>query len=130
MSRKCEECGGKLVAIDNRRLNGKDHDDWDTRKYHKKCWIKIQKGEDTDTESDSNWPEDSYGPNWRNRRSTLDGKQCCYNGCNGELCTCMDCPLCGKDRSAKEYMDIYTGHCRQCDMKMFFSETGRYAKVR
>lgn len=35
----CEHCGKKLVAIGNRRKNGKSHDDWDSRKYHKKCWL-------------------------------------------------------------------------------------------
>lgn len=34
----CWACGKKLVPIGHARENGKDHSDWETRKYHKKCW--------------------------------------------------------------------------------------------
>ena len=35
----CEYCDKPLVAIGTARGNGKSsHGDWDTRKYHKKCW--------------------------------------------------------------------------------------------
>lgn len=34
----CLHCGKKLVPIGRSRANGKDHDDWDEREYHKKCW--------------------------------------------------------------------------------------------
>lgn len=37
----CLHCGRKLVSIGNSRKNGKNHSDWDTRKYHKKCFIKL-----------------------------------------------------------------------------------------
>lgn len=39
----CEYCRKKLVPIGNARKNGKLHRDWNTRKYHKKCWIKVIK---------------------------------------------------------------------------------------
>ena len=34
----CLKCGKKLVPVGSSRVNGKAHDDWDTRRYHKKCW--------------------------------------------------------------------------------------------
>ena len=37
--RNCIICGGTLRAIGTSRLNGKTHTDWDTRQYHKNCWI-------------------------------------------------------------------------------------------
>ena len=38
---KCVGCGKPLVAIGNSRKNGKAHNDWPTRKYHKKCWREL-----------------------------------------------------------------------------------------
>lgn len=38
LSGKCFVCGGRLVPIGTARSNGRTHDDWDTRKMHKKCW--------------------------------------------------------------------------------------------
>lgn len=38
MERKCKKCGKSLVAIGHSRKNGKDHSDWKSRSYHKKCW--------------------------------------------------------------------------------------------
>lgn len=37
--RICEMCKGTLVPIGRARSNGKDHDDWADRKYHKRCWV-------------------------------------------------------------------------------------------
>jgi hypothetical protein len=37
----CYRCYRKLVPIGTARKNGKGHDDWDNRKYHKKCWGEI-----------------------------------------------------------------------------------------
>ena len=34
----CEWCGGILVAVGSARANGADHDDWTTRKLHKRCY--------------------------------------------------------------------------------------------
>ena len=34
----CEWCGGILVAVGSARANGADHDDWTTRKLHKRCF--------------------------------------------------------------------------------------------
>ena len=35
----CHYCYKKLVPIGTARANGKKaHDDWQGRKYHKKCW--------------------------------------------------------------------------------------------
>jgi hypothetical protein len=47
---KCELCKGTLVAISAQRKNGKILqdpkgrvvNDWENRKYHKKCWKKLQ----------------------------------------------------------------------------------------
>ena len=38
--RKCAYCDGWLVAVGHDRANGKDHPDWATRMYHKKCFKK------------------------------------------------------------------------------------------
>ena len=35
---KCIVCNKHLVAIGNARTNGKNHNDWNTRKLHKKCF--------------------------------------------------------------------------------------------
>jgi len=37
----CKLCKRKLVPIGRSRKNGKFHNDWNTREYHKKCWLKI-----------------------------------------------------------------------------------------
>ena len=39
IKRLCKLCGKPLVAIGNRRANGKPHKDWDKRECHKKCWL-------------------------------------------------------------------------------------------
>lgn len=36
---KCLKCGKTLKAIGDNRKNGKSHKDWNTRQYHKKCWL-------------------------------------------------------------------------------------------
>jgi hypothetical protein len=38
---KCEKCKKALVAIADKRQNGKIGNDWDTRKYHKKCYKEL-----------------------------------------------------------------------------------------
>ncbi len=38
----CEKCGKPIKKIGTARKNGKDHDDWDTRTLHKKCWKEEQ----------------------------------------------------------------------------------------
>ena len=35
---KCLHCNRALVAVGTARSKGAKHDDWGTRKYHKKCW--------------------------------------------------------------------------------------------
>ena len=37
----CKLCGKVLVPIGRARKHGKAHADWNTRKYHKKCWKKL-----------------------------------------------------------------------------------------
>jgi len=44
--RKCLHCRRGLQPIGNSRSNGKCHDDWEARKYHKKCWVKLQSWEE------------------------------------------------------------------------------------
>lgn len=39
----CLHCGKALCPIGTSRKNGKAHDDWATRKYHKKCWVEIKR---------------------------------------------------------------------------------------
>ena len=36
----CHYCKRALVPVGNARANGKAHNDWRTRRYHKKCWRK------------------------------------------------------------------------------------------
>lgn len=38
----CQLCGIQLVTIGNARVNGKKHNDWSNRKYHKQCWWKLE----------------------------------------------------------------------------------------
>lgn len=38
---KCLHCGRTLVPVGKSRVAGANHDDWTTRKYHKKCWKLI-----------------------------------------------------------------------------------------
>jgi ATP-dependent DNA helicase RecQ len=42
---KCLSCGRTLVAVGSARSKGAKHDDWGTRKYHKKCWKEIKLAE-------------------------------------------------------------------------------------
>lgn len=37
----CKHCNKKLVSIGNKRKNGANHKDWETRSLHKKCYTKI-----------------------------------------------------------------------------------------
>lgn len=41
----CFYCGKRLVRIGSRRENGANHRDWDSRKYHKSCLLKLENGE-------------------------------------------------------------------------------------
>ena len=41
----CQCCGGKLVPIGDARINGARHRDWQSRRYHKKCWLAARRGE-------------------------------------------------------------------------------------
>ena len=40
---KCLMCGKTLVAIGFERANGKSHDDWPTRQYHKQCFKDLER---------------------------------------------------------------------------------------
>lgn len=45
-NKKCEYCDKPLVSIGRERANGKrSHGDWETRKYHKKCWKQMKDDE-------------------------------------------------------------------------------------
>jgi hypothetical protein len=37
----CLHCGIKMPVIGSNRTNGADHDDWETRMFHKKCFKEI-----------------------------------------------------------------------------------------
>lgn len=39
----CEHCRLPLVPIGAARANGKSHQDWPTRQYHKKCWVERKR---------------------------------------------------------------------------------------
>ena len=39
---KCKHCCKTLAPIGSSRLNGKQHDDWENRGYHKKCFIQSE----------------------------------------------------------------------------------------
>lgn len=38
----CEYCYKPIVAIKSKRKNGGNGNDWDTRKYHIKCWKSLK----------------------------------------------------------------------------------------
>jgi hypothetical protein len=39
--KKCLYCGKTIVPIGNSRENGALHNDWENRKYHKKCYKEV-----------------------------------------------------------------------------------------
>ena len=43
---KCKHCGRPLVAIGDKRTNGKAHKDWNTRVLHKKRYREIMSKQD------------------------------------------------------------------------------------
>ena len=49
--RLCFECFRPLVPVGTARANGAWHDDWGTRRFHKRCWASI--GRDSSSSSDS-----------------------------------------------------------------------------
>ncbi len=49
---KCLYCHKSLVPVGNSRANGKGHDDWKLRQYHKKCWSFIERRLDNSPDSD------------------------------------------------------------------------------
>lgn len=40
-SKLCLYCGYKMPVIGSKIINGADHDDWETRMFHKKCFKEI-----------------------------------------------------------------------------------------
>jgi len=38
----CEHCDKPLKAIGTSRKNGKNHNDWSSRKLHKCCWKELK----------------------------------------------------------------------------------------
>ena len=38
----CKLCQKPLTKIGRMRQNGKGHNDWPTREYHKQCWKNLQ----------------------------------------------------------------------------------------
>ena len=44
-SRLCLECFRPLVPIGTSRANGAWHNDWESRRYHKRCWSRIDESE-------------------------------------------------------------------------------------
>jgi hypothetical protein len=46
LKNRCWRCQGKLVPVGQSRCRGADHDDWDTRYLHKKCWRLLKRNDD------------------------------------------------------------------------------------
>lgn len=46
MTNICEHCNKKIVKMGSTRANGRNIADWDTRKYHVKCYKEIKQHED------------------------------------------------------------------------------------
>ena len=44
-NKKCLHCNRAMVAIGNERANGGMTIEWETRKYHKKCFNEIRRNE-------------------------------------------------------------------------------------
>ncbi len=44
----CQSCGKRLIPIGNNRINGKNHNDWNGRIFHKKCWKEIMMSDDNE----------------------------------------------------------------------------------
>lgn len=51
---KCLRCGRKLVPVGYARANGASHNDWDSRQFHKCCWVGL-----------GQWERDVYWDNCR-----------------------------------------------------------------
>lgn len=41
--RRCIACDEPIKSFGTARKNGKDHNDWNTRLLHKKCWCELQR---------------------------------------------------------------------------------------
>ena len=53
-NRLCLECFRPLVPIGTSRANGAWHNDWATRRYHKRCWTLIEESfSESESESES-----------------------------------------------------------------------------
>jgi hypothetical protein len=46
IKRKCKMCGKTLALVGDARKNGKMHQDWNTRDYHKSCYKEHLKYDD------------------------------------------------------------------------------------
>ena len=44
-NKKCLHCNRAMVAIGDKRANGGMTNEWETRKYHKKCFKEIRRNE-------------------------------------------------------------------------------------
>ena len=58
---KCLKCGRALTSIGLDRKNGrttedKYNKDWDTRKYHKKCWREKKEHQEFLWKLEGTWP--------------------------------------------------------------------------
>ena len=42
LSNMCYKCYKPLTSVGNARRNGKAHDDWEGRRFHKKCWHSLE----------------------------------------------------------------------------------------
>ena len=49
-TRLCLECFRPLVPIGTSRRNGAWHDDWNTRRFHKRCWSQIEASDESDSD--------------------------------------------------------------------------------
>ena len=50
--RLCFECFRPLVPVGTARANGAWHDDWETRRFHKRCWASIGRNSSSSSESE------------------------------------------------------------------------------
>lgn len=53
----CHHCCTKLVPVGHARSNGRSHNDWPTRKYHKKCWKELKDAGEFDNSDNSSETE-------------------------------------------------------------------------
>lgn len=128
----CKLCEGRLVPIGNARINGADHYDWNTRLYHKKCWLEIKYprcGEKMDKDENGKCVEcndvecDGSGKCFRQKGLDSYEQRKCNHKC--EIKCCPRCYI----KLPEWVLDCNKGFCMNCAAHHYYYKTGPYNKI-